>query len=224
MRNVRALALVARAFTLVPLAWLAAAFAGGAWPSNAGWREPAAGVTIFVEANPIHTGLVLPKVAAGVDWRGWARARDLADPRYARFDHVAIGWGQKDFYLGTPTWHELKPRVVLAALTGSDATLLHVEHLPRPAPAPDERPVTLTPEQYRRLAAFIMASFRSGGRRYPGYGPNDVFYDARGHYDAFRTCNSWTGDALRYAGVRVGRWTPLPATVSGWFRAGPGQP
>lgn len=220
MRNARLSTLVARpigAATLLGLAWLAAAFTGGALPANTGWRAPARGVTIYVESNPIHTGLVMPKVAAGVDWRRWARPEDLADPRYARFDHVAIGWGQKDFYLGTPTWREVKPRVILAALIGSDATLMHVEHLPRPAPGPDERSVTLTPEQYRRLAAFIIASFRPGGRRYPGYGAGDAFYDARGHYDAFRTCNSWTGDALRRAGVRVGRWTPLPATVAGWF-------
>lgn len=224
MRNVRPLALVARladTLVLIVLGYLAAAFAGGAWPSNAGWRPPPpdrpGAVTIWVESNPIHTGLVMPKVAAGVDWRPFAPAADLADPRYAAFDHVAIGWGEKGFYLGTPTWREVRPARVFGALIGSEATLMHVEHMGRPAAGDDERPVVLTPAQYRRLAAFVTASFRPGGRRYRGYGPNDAFYDARGHYDAIRTCNSWTGDALRYAGVRVGRWTPLPATVSGWF-------
>lgn len=218
--NARLRALVATSLAgpaLLALGWLAAAFVGGSLPANAGWRPPVEGVTIWVEANPIHTGLVMPKLAAGVDWRPFAPAEDLADPRYARFDHVAIGWGEKGFYLGTPTWRELRPGTVLGALVGSDATLLHVEHLPRPVAGDDERPVVLTPAQYRRLAAFIMASRRPGGARYRGYGVNDAFYDARGRYYLIRTCNSWTGDALRYAGVRVGRWTPLPATVSGWF-------
>ena len=226
-RNARIVTWVARLLS-VPcvalLAWLTAAFVGGALPSNAAWRPPAHGVTIWVEANPIHTGIVMPKVAAGVDWRRFAPAADLADPRYAGYDHVAIGWGERSFFLGTPTWRELRLRTIVHALIGSDETLLHVEHLPRPAAGDDRRPVVLTPAQYRRLAAFVMASARPGGGRYRGYGPNDVFYAARGHYDLVRTCNSWTGDALRHAGVRIGRWTPLPVTVSGWFAAIPSPP
>ena len=77
--------------------------------------------------------------------------------------------------------------------------------------------IVVTPAQYRRLAAYIRASFRDGGARYRGYAGYDAFYDANGRYDAVRTCNSWTGDALRFAGVRVGAWTPFPVTVMGWF-------
>lgn len=223
-RSARVTKVVARLFAWLGvgvLTFVAAAFVGGSLPSNRGWRPPAAGVTIWVEANAIHTGLVMPKVAAGVDWGRFARAADLADPRFAGYDHVAIGWGEKGFYLGTPTWRELRLRTVLGALAGSDETLLHVEHRPAPRAGPgddgDERPVVLTPAQYRRLAAFVIASARPGGRRYRGYGPNDAFYQARGRFDLVRTCNSWTGDALRQAGIRIGRWTPLPVTVTGWF-------
>ncbi len=75
----------------------------------------------------------------------------------------------------------------------------------------------MTPTQYRRLAAYIRASFRDGGARYRGYAGYDAFYEANGRYSAVRTCNAWTGDALRFAGVRVGWWTPFPVTVMGWF-------
>jgi uncharacterized protein (TIGR02117 family) len=225
MRNARLIIRVARggtaALALAIIAYVAAALIGGAWPVNQGWRPASAGVTVFVEAGAIHTGLVLPKVAAGVDWRGLARPGDIADPRYAGYDHVAIGWGERGFFLGTPTWLKARPGPIVRALTGSDATLMHVEHVPAPAPGRDERPVTLTPAEYRRLAAFIAASFRPGGRRWRGYGPNDAFYDARGRYDAIRTCNSWTGEALRYAGVRMGAWTPLPGLVTWWLPAPP---
>lgn len=206
---------------LLVLAYVTAAFVGGSVPSNADRRPLADGVTIWVESNGTHTGIVMPKLAAGVDWRTFARAADLTDPRYAGYDHVAIGWGEKGFYLGTPTWLKVRPGVVFGALIGSDETLLHVEHVPAPRTgedaSEDRRPIVLTPDEYRRLATFIAAGLRPGGRRYRGYGPNDAFYDARGRYDAIRTCNSWTGDALRHAGVRVGRWTPLPVTVMWWF-------
>ena len=205
------------ALVLLVLGYAAAGLAGGALPANAGWRAPSKGVTIWVESNGIHTGIVVPKVAAGVDWRGWAPARDLADPRYGGYPYLTIGWGEHDFYLGTPTWADVRPATVLAAAIGSERTLLHVEHRPRPAGGGDERAVVLRPEEYRQLAAFIVATRPPRPRRWRGYDRNDVFYKARGRYNAVRTCNAWTGEALRAAGVRVGRWTPFPVTVLGWF-------
>jgi hypothetical protein len=48
------------------LLYIAAGLIGGAVPVNAGWRPPAQGVRIFVESNGVHTGIVVPKVAAGI--------------------------------------------------------------------------------------------------------------------------------------------------------------
>lgn len=201
----------------VVASYAVAGLVGGTIPSNRDWRAPAQGIHIFVESNGVHTGIVVPKVAAGIDWRGIARAADLRDPRYAGYDHLSIGWGEKTFYLETPTWADVKLRTVAAAATGSTRTLMHVDHVPLPRPTDDVREIVVTPRQYRRLSAYIIASFRAGGASYAGYGPYDAFYDANGRYSAIRTCNSWTGDALRYAGVKVGAWTPFPVTVMAWF-------
>lgn len=209
---------VLAALVLMLSSYAAAGLACGAIPTNAGWQPPTQGVRIFVESNGIHVGLVMPKVAAGVDWRGWAPARDLADPRYARSDHVAIGWGEQAFYLETQTWADVKSSTILAAAIGSDRTLMHVEHVPAPgATDASVRAIILRPEEYRRLAAVVQASFAPAGKVYRGYGSYDAFYTARGHYSAAQTCNAWTGDALRQAGVRVGWWTPFPITVTTWF-------
>lgn len=209
----RAAAAIAAAVVL----YVVAGLIGGLIAANPGWRAPASGVTVYVESNGIHTDLVLPKVAAGVDWRDLARPEDLRDRRYAAFDHVAIGWGDKAFFLGTPHWRDVRPGTVLAAAWGSERTLLHVEHLPTPALADDVRRVVLRPDEYRRMAAFIRGSIAPGGAHYPGYDRSDAFVDARGRYSALRTCNAWTGEALRAAGVRVGRWTPFAWTVLRWF-------
>lgn len=212
-----------------PAAWLAGALAailslygvaglvGGAIAAHADWRPPPRGIEIFIESNGIHTGLVLPKVAAGVDWRGIARAGDLADPRYAGFDHVAIGWGERGFYLGTPTWRDVRPGPILTAAFGSRHTLVHIEHVPRPEPAPAVRRLVLRPEEYRALSAYIRRFVTPGGAHRHGYAGYDAFYASNGRYSAIATCNAWTGDALRAAGVRVGRWTPFPNTVLWWF-------
>jgi uncharacterized protein (TIGR02117 family) len=197
--------------------YAAAGLIGGAIPVNRGWRAPVQGVTIWVASNGIHTDLILPKVAAGVDWRPLLRPEHLRDPRYAGYGYAGFGWGDAKFYRETPEWRDVRPATVLAAAVGSDATLVHAIHLPRPTPAADVRPIVLTYDQYRRLADFIRATIAPAPKHQPGYGGYDAFYSARGRYSLVRTCNAWTGEALRHAGVRVGAWTPFPATVMWWF-------
>jgi uncharacterized protein (TIGR02117 family) len=206
------------ALALAPLLYLGAGAVGGAIPRNAAWVEPDDGVTIFVATNGIHSGVVLPAITADMDWRTIVRPSHLADPRAAG-QWLWFGWGDRDFYLNTPTWAELSAATVLRAAIGSDATLIHVDHLA--APYDDARPVRLSRDQYRRLVAGLRASFdlRPDGTAVPirGYGAWDVFYPARGRYSAFTTCNAWTGRLLGDAGVRVGAWTPFSATVMQWF-------
>ncbi|QNE30684.1 TIGR02117 family protein [Sphingomonas sp. NBWT7] len=199
------------------LAYPLAALIGGSMPSNAKWRAPERGITLFLETNGVHTGIIMPKVAAGVDWRQVFPARDIADPRYGAYDYVSIGWGERAFYLETPTWADLRPSTVIAAALGSDRTLIHVDHLPRPARDGSVRRLVVTPAQYRRLAGYVRASLVEGGERRHGYFVYDAFYAARGGYDAVNTCNAWVGNALRFAGIRVGAWTPLPVTIMWWF-------
>lgn len=189
----------------------------GIVPTNRAWAPPADGVTIWVESNGIHTDIVVPKVAAGVDWRPLLRPEHLRDPRYAGYGYAALGWGERAFFLETPTWADVRPATVLAAALGSGRTLVHVEHIARPVPGPDVRAVVLRPEEYRRLAAFLRATFAEKPAALPGYARDDAFYEARGSYSARRTCNAWIGDALRRAGVRVGWWTPFPWSVMRWF-------
>lgn len=191
---------------------------GGAIPVNRDWRPPLTGVRVFVESNGVHTGLVLPKAAAGVDWRPLVRAEHLADPRYGDHPYLSFGWGDRAFYLETPTWEQVRPATVLAAAIGSERTLVHADHVPEPRPDVDVRAITLRPEEYRRLARLIRATFAERPGHYRGYGSWDAFYDARGRYSLRRTCNAWTGEMLAGAGVRVGWWTPFPTTVLGWFQ------
>ncbi|MCA1748754.1 MAG: DUF2459 domain-containing protein [Sphingomonadales bacterium] len=124
-------------------------------------------------------------------------------------------------YLLTPSWADLKPDIALLALIGSEASLLHVDHVGPPRPDKDTRALTVTPDEYRAIAEAIRADFAlsDGGEPQPvrGYGSRDIFYEAEGRYTAFRTCNEWTGSILRDAGVRVGVWTPFSASVMRWF-------
>jgi uncharacterized protein (TIGR02117 family) len=201
-----------------------AGLVGGAIPANRDWREATDGVVVFVESNGIHTGIVVPKVAAGVDWRPLFPGRDLADPRYGAYDHLAIGWGERTFYLETPTWWDVRPATILAAAIGSRRTLVHVDHVPAPVEEPAVRRLVLRPEEYRRLAAHIRGFVAPDRGHRRGYGADDAFYESNGRYSALATCNDWTGAALRAAGVRMGAWTPFPNTVLWWLPAAQSRP
>src|SRR5690348_7825043 len=107
-----------------------AAVAGSAIPVNSGWHQAATGVRVYVIDNGVHTDLVLPVAAEGVDWRELVKPEDLADPAQAARSHLAFGWGDRDFYLNTPSWSQVKPWRVLSALVGAGRTVLHVAHIP----------------------------------------------------------------------------------------------
>jgi uncharacterized protein (TIGR02117 family) len=209
-------------WTALALFGLIAAYAFAGWlgssiPRNGNWREPRKGVTIMVETNGVHTALVLPLVTPERDWRPVFPDRDVTaqSPEYT---HIAISWGEKQVFLHTPTWWDLRPWTVLRiAGIGGDG-VLHVAHYIRPAPADDIRPLRLTPAQYATLVAAIDRALPKGPRvRYPGYGAQDVFYDAPGHYTVETTCNQWTSNTLAAAGVKTGWWTPFAGGVMKWM-------
>lgn len=218
-RAVRSLAWLLGGLLAIPASYFAAAAILGLIPANAGWQEAERGVTIFVRTNGVHTWIVMPKVTPAIDWRPFAPPDHLRDPRYGAGDHVAIGYGNREFYLNTPTWSDLSLSTAFYAFFGNGPTLLHVEHDHRPRPDEWQRPIVLRSDEYRRLAAFIAARFRrdSHGRTVPvlgrGYGPADMFYEANGGYSFVLTCNEWTGRALRAAGVRTGLWTPFEQSI-----------
>lgn len=203
---------------LVPLAYFVAALFGALVPANAGWQEPEQGIVIFIRTNGVHTWVMVPKVTEAMDWRNVAPAWHLKDPRYGEGDYVAIGFGNREFYLNTPTWADLSLKTAAAAAVGGGPSLMHVDHAWRPREDDFQKPIRLRADEFARLTRYLVESFDlSGGRSHPlpgrGYGKGDAFYEAVRRYDARRTCNEWTGEALRAAGVRTGIWTPLEPSI-----------
>lgn len=200
------------ALLIVAALYAGAALIGGAIPVNSSWRQADAGARIYVVDNGIHTDLALPADALG----GLIRATDLRVPGYANASHVLIGWGDRDFYLNTPSWWEMNLLRAASALVGTGKTVLHVSHLAEPRVSQKVRVLVLAPDEYARLVAWVRASFAEGPA-VAGYGAHDAFYAARGGYSAIRTCNQWTANALKAAGVKMGYWTPFPFGVMQWL-------
>lgn len=171
---------------------------------------------ILVLTNPIHTDIAVPfddettvRFAPLLKKAGWT---DIDGARY-----LVFGWGSRAFYIETPTWSDLKPGPLFAALTLDDS-VMHVSL----AGALDEtaagtRGFEVTDAEFGRLLAFLDGSFTAGVGgpiiSGAGYGDYDRFFDARGRFTALLGCNTWAAAALRAAGLRTGWWNPIPQTL-----------
>lgn len=105
---------------------------------------------------------------------------------------------------------------------------MQVSRYVRPAPSEWHRPMRLRPAEYRRLAADILRFLPPvppGGtrREHRGFDPDAKYFDSLGRYTILITCNTWVGDRLAAAGVKIGRWTPLAGGVMKWVPE-PGTP
>ena len=199
--------------------YFAAALFGSVIPANSGWSEPADGVPIFIETNGVHVSLILPTAAAGEDLSDLVRPEQLSNPDLYG-THFMIGWGHGAVYRNAQTWADVRSGDIASAVIGSDDTTLHVYHLINPQPNSIRKKFRVSEAQYQTIVGEVRASFKLNNGRskaYPAYGPNNLFYDSVGRYSAINTCNEWTANVLRKAGVKVGVWTPMPGGVMRWF-------
>ena len=181
---------------------------------------PAAGATVdvFLVAGPIHYDFLLPADAA-------TRARfGFSEPAGVPLSHpqvkwIVVGWGAQDFYTSVGTYRDVSLRAAWRGLTG-DGSVMHVDVAGALPPGLDRRELALGVKQYAALLDSILAGFAHDEAGQPKalaalrHGTSDAFFEARGRFDAVRTCNAWIGQMLRAAGLRFGLWTPLPYSVS----------
>lgn len=221
------LARIAAGMALAAGLFVLAGWAGGLVPRNAGAVQPADGVQIMVETNGVHTAIVMPIVTQDVDWRrdfpGVALPRGGETPT-----HISIGWGEREVFLNTPTWGDLKIGTALRIVFAGGQSVMRVASYVRPAPGPDHRPVVVSRDGYLRLARAIRASLPDTGskprRALRAIDGGDSYYRALGHYTLANSCNTWTGDRLADAGLSMGLWTPFAGGVMRWIEWPPPGP
>jgi uncharacterized protein (TIGR02117 family) len=193
--------------------YLVAALVLGLAPANTSFTETPGGVAVAVCSNGVHTDFVLPVRTEEVDWS------TIFLPRHypidvTGFDHIGIGWGDLDFYRGTPSWSDFDTGTTLRALTGLGPAALHVQYRPGPGVNEDCRSVEISVPQYRALADYITGTIaNSQTPAAPGYGATDLFYAAQGRFSLFKSCNVWVGQGLKASGLPTGLWTPFSFQV-----------
>lgn len=168
---------------------------------------------IFVQSNGIHTDVCLPTQSEDVNWTEFISTKDYSDT--ISHDFITIGWGDKGFFLDTPTWAELKVSTALNAAFLPSSTAMHVKYHSEPEVNETRKKVFLNRKEYQRMIKYIKSTFKKKGDKVDlikgrGYTNADNFYEANDSYHMFRTCNRWTNEALKAANIKTGVYALFP--------------
>lgn len=176
-------------------------------------------VTIYILTNGVHTDIVVP---AQNEWLDWTTIipREHTRANNAHLPYLAFGWGDRGFYLETPTWNDLTFSTAFKAGTGLGDAAIHATYYRTMQEADDCRKITLSGAQYDRLILYICLSLKTNAQGQgqiihtnANYGSNDAFYEANGHYNLFYTCNTWANNALKSCGQKACVWTPFDTGI-----------
>ena len=168
-------------------------------------------VEIFILTNGVHTDIVVPVANEQMDWRTQIEYAGIANDDYK---YLAMGWGDKGFYLETPTWSELKTSVAFKAAFGLSTTAIHTTFYKQMTVGDKCKNMMLSVEQYERLISYVTSSFQVNSQNDfikvdtdVAYGKTDAFYEANGTYSIFKTCNAWANNGLKACGQKCCFWT-----------------
>ncbi|WP_345209783.1 TIGR02117 family protein [Mucilaginibacter gynuensis] len=180
-------------------------------------REAGSGndVAVYLITNGVHTDLVLPARSRHINWTDEIKYSNTKS-KDTTAAYVAFGWGDKGFYLETPTWADLKASVACRAACGYGSSAMHATFYKHVREDSTSVKIMMSNAQYSRLVSYIKGSFRTDDGQHfiniptnANYGNSDAFYEAKGSYSIFHTCNTWTNNALKSCGQKACLWTPF---------------
>src|SRR5688572_14938065 len=81
-------------------------------------------VSIYIMTNGVHADIVVPVKSEAMDWSSQVKFSNTTG-NDSSMQWLALGWGDRGFYLETPTWADLKAKVALSAAFGLAKTVIH---------------------------------------------------------------------------------------------------
>lgn len=171
-------------------------------------------IEAYILTNGVHTDLVVPVKTKFIDWSNKIPFADTKGQK-TDYQYASFGWGDKGFYLDTPTWADLKFSTAFNAAFWLSSSAMHVTYYKTMKEGEDCKKIMLTDKQYQSLVNYIDDRFDKDTKgQYmlvktdAVYGDNDAFYDAKGSYSFAYTCNTWANNGLKKAGQKAALWSP----------------
>ncbi|KIC61310.1 TIGR02117 family protein [Chryseobacterium taiwanense] len=171
-------------------------------------------IPIYIYTNGVHTDIVMPVKNDMKDWSVMLPFNNIKS-KQTDYNYIGVGWGDKGFYLDTPTWADLKFSTAFKAAFWLSESAMHCTYYREMKEAADCKKIMISRNQYQKLIQFVDGKFDKdeNGKSIviptdAVYGDNDAFYDAKGKYSFLYTCNTWANDALKAAEQKAAFWTP----------------
>lgn len=168
----------------------------------------------FIKTNGVHTDIVVP---IKTDYMDWEEKFPFSNTKSKEnnYNYIAIGWGDKGFYLDTPEWSDLKFSTAFKAAFWLGDAAVHTTYYDKIKINDSVKTFSMTERQYQNLIKFIDESMdKDADGKYiliktdAVYGKDDAFYEANGVYSFLHTCNTWANNALKKSGQKAALWTP----------------
>lgn len=168
----------------------------------------------FIKTNGMHTDVVVPVKSTYIDWSEKFPFENTLS-KSENYRYLSIGWGDKGFYLNTPTWADLKFSTAFKAAFWLGDAAVHATYYDKIEVNDSVKSFVMTERQYLKLIRFVdetMEKDADGNYIFiptdAQYDDNDAFYEANGSYSFLFTCNTWTNNALKVSGQKAALWTP----------------
>lgn len=184
-------------------------------------------VEIYITSNGFHTDIVIP-IEIETDFFK-TLSQDSVLNSYlvnSNYKWISVGWGDKGFY--NESYNGNFPSIsscLNAALVPSE-TLMHLDFYRNNLKESENcKKIKLKKKEYHNLLQHITKSFRTVNEdaenkitkfiRLPqkGYSQSDYFFQAKGNYHLFYTCNSWTNEGLEKANQKTAYFAPLAQII-----------
>lgn len=170
-------------------------------------------VEVYIRTNGVHTDLVVPIHTEYKDWSEMIKFSDIKS-QDSTMQFIGFGWGDKGFYLDTPEWSDLKFSTAFVAAFGLGSSAMHATFYKEINENEDCVKIKISAAEYSKLIAYIEEKFKFDANGNPilidatTYGQNDSFYEAKGSYSFFYTCNTWANNGLKAMDQKAALWTP----------------
>lgn len=164
-------------------------------------KEEKANQSIFITSHSWHTGIVLS--AENVHEK-----MSFLFERFGNASYFEFGWGDQDYYQS----RNVTSGIALKAAFWPTDSVTHVialtSHPSDYFSSIEMVKIDLTASRMSSLNIFLANSFFRDSKgnlkkTTAGHYGNSQFYQGRGDYHLFNTCNKWTAKGLRSAGVNI---------------------
>lgn len=174
---------------------------------NRGQEE--ASFPVYVVNHGMHTGVIVARDHAVLDL-------PIITDAFVHSRYIEIGWGDEDYYQSKVKTSGLSLQAVLYPTN----SVLHVAGVPidpeKHYPEIEVAKILVTGAGLKSMLTHISKTFKRDTRGAPlttgkGLHVHGLFYHAKGKFHVCNTCNTWTAETLKKAGIHVSSFLTITA-------------